>query len=108
MFDMMKMMGKVKDVQEKVKKVQEDLVNKTVLGESGAGMVKVTANGNRQVIKIETDASLSDLGMAKDLIIAAVNNAIEKADEMAREEIKKETEGMMPNIPGLDLSGFGM
>ena len=101
MFDMMKMMGKVKDV-------QENLVNKTVLGESGAGMVKVTANGNRQVIKIETDAPLSDLGMAKDLIIAAVNNAIEKADEMAREEIKKETEGMMPNIPGLDLSGFGM
>ncbi len=108
MFDMMKMMGKVKEVQERVKIVQEQLAHKTVVGEAGAGMVKATANGHRKIIQIEIDSALSDVDMAKDLIIAAVNNAIEKADEMAKEEVRKETEGMMPNIPGLDLGKFGM
>ncbi len=108
MFDMIKMMGKVKEVQEKVKVVQEELKHKTVIGESGAGMVKATANGHRKIIKIEIDDALSDVEMAKDLIIAAVNQAIEKSDEMAKEAIRKETEGMLPNIPGLDLSGLGL
>ena len=108
MFDMMKMMGKVKEAQAKIKEVQDALVNKTVIGESGAGMVKATANGHKKIIHIEIDVALNDVEMSKDLIIAAVNDAIEKAEAMAKEEIKRETSGMMPNIPGLDLSNFGM
>ena len=104
-------MNKVKDVQEKVKVVQAELANKTVEGESAAGMVKATANGQRKIIKIEIDPSFvnpNDTQTLADLICAAVNNANEKAEEMAKEAIKNETAGMMPNIPGLDLSKFGI
>ena len=44
--------------------------------------------------------------MMRDLIIAAVNKAVAEADTLAKEHIKKSTEGMLPNIPGMDLSGF--
>lgn len=102
------MMGKVKEVQQKVKQIQAELEHKIVIGEAGAGLVKATANGHKKIIDLEIDNALSDVEMAKDLIIAAVNNAIQKADEMAKEEIKRETGGMMPNIPGLDLNNLGI
>jgi len=111
MFDMMNIMGKVKGVQAKVKEVQAELENKTVEGEAAAGMVKATANGHRKIIKLEIDPSFvdpNDTQMLADLICAAVNNANEKAETMAKEAVQKETAGMMPNIPGLDLSNFGM
>jgi len=44
--------------------------------------------------------------MLKDLIVAAVNKAMEEADVLAKEEMRKSTAGMLPNIPGLDLSGM--
>ncbi|MFW5759411.1 MAG: YbaB/EbfC family nucleoid-associated protein [Cyclobacteriaceae bacterium] len=109
MLDMMKMMGKMKEVQAKMKEAQENLVHVTASGESGAGMVKATVNGKKQLVKLEIDNEIvnaSDKEMMQDLIIAAVNKAIEDADVKAREELKKSTEGMLPNIPGLDLSGL--
>ncbi len=109
MFDMMKMMGKVKEAQSKMKEVQESLVNITAEGESGAGMVKAIVNGKKQLIDLIIDESLynpEDKDMLKDLIIAATNMAMDKADVLAKEEMKKATEGMLPNIPGLDLSSM--
>lgn len=109
MFDMMKMMGKVKEAQSKMKEVQAGLANITTEGEAGAGMVKAVVNGKKQLIDLIVDESLynpDDKDMLKDLIIAATNIAMEKADLIAREEMKKATEGMLPNIPGLDLSGM--
>ena len=109
MFDMMKMMGKVKEAQSKMKEVQDGLVNITTEGESGAGMVKAIVNGKKQLVDLIVDESLynpEDKDMLKDLIIAATNIAMEKADIIAKEEMKKATEGMLPNIPGLDLSGM--
>lgn len=109
MLDMMKMMGKMKEVQAKMKEAQENLVHITASGESGAGMVKATVNGKKQLVKLEIDNEIvnaSDKEMMQDLIIAAVNKAIEEAEVKAREELKKSTEGMLPNIPGLDLSGL--
>lgn len=109
MFDMMKMMGKMKEVQAKIKEAQENLVHLTVTGEAGAGMVKATANGKRQLVKLEIDKDLvkpEDLDMLQDLIVAATNKALEEAEAMAREEIKKNTEGLIPNIPGMDLGGM--
>lgn len=111
MLDMMKMMGKVKEVQEKMKEAQENLKSITDTGESGAGMVKATVNGKKEVIAIDVDESLlnkDDKEMMQDLVVAAVNNALEKVDLKAKEEIKKSTEGIIPNIPGLDLSNLGM
>lgn len=109
MLDMMKMLGKVKEVQAKVKEVQEGLVNLTASGEAGGGMVTATVNGARQVVDIQIDEALfspDDKDMLKDLIIAATNKALAEIEIIIKEEMKKSTEGMMPNIPGLDLSGM--
>ncbi|MEO9870842.1 YbaB/EbfC family nucleoid-associated protein [Ekhidna sp.] len=109
MFDMMKMMGKVKEMQSKMKEAQDQLKDITVTGESGGGLVKASANGNKELIALEIDDSLvngTDKGMMRDLIIAAVNKAVNEADIKAKEHIKNSTEGLMPNIPGMDLSGM--
>ncbi len=109
MFDMMKMMGKMKEVQTKLKEAQDRLGDITVTGEAGAGMVKATANGKRQLVKLEIDKDLvkpEDFDMMSDLIIAATNKALEEAERVAKEEIRKSTEGVMPNIPGMDLGGL--
>ena len=109
MFDMMKMMGKMKEMQSRMKEVQDQLKDIVVEGESGGGMVKAKANGNKELIGLEIDDSLvnaTDGGMMIDLIIAAVNKAVSEADFKAKEQIRESTEGLMPNIPGIDLSGM--
>lgn len=111
MFDMMGMMGKMKEVQAKMKEAQEKLKDITVTAESGAGLVKATVNGQRQLLKIEIDETImnvSDREMVNDLVVAAVNNAMLTANEQAQEQMRKSTEGLIPNIPGLDLGGFGL
>ncbi len=111
MFDLMGMMGKVKEAQEKIKVVQANLVHVTAEGESGAGMVKVTVNGHRQVLTIDMDESLinpDDKEMLRDLIVAATNKAMEAIEIKIKAEMKAATDGMLPNIPGMDLgSMFG-
>jgi DNA-binding YbaB/EbfC family protein len=109
MFDMMKMMGKVKEMQTKMKEAQEKLADLRISAEAGAGMVKATVNGQKKVLSVQIDPSLltqEDRDMVQDLVVAAVNKAQEEAEEQAKEEIKKSTEGIMPNIPGLDFSGM--
>jgi nucleoid-associated protein EbfC len=73
-------------------------------------MVKTTVNGNRQVLKIEIEEALlkpSDKDILQDLIVAATNKALLDVDVLIKDELKKNTEGLIPNIPGLDLSGLG-
>ncbi len=106
-MDMSKMFGKVREMQAKLKEAQENLENITATGEAGAGMVKAVVNGKKKLISIELEESLikpEDREMLQDLIVAAVNKAIEEVELKANEEMRKSTEGMMPNIPGLDLS----
>jgi DNA-binding YbaB/EbfC family protein len=109
MFDMMKMMGKLKEVQEKMKEAQENLVNITAEGDSGGGMVHATVNGKKQVVKLDVDKELikpEDAELMQDLIIAAINKALQEVEMEAKEAIKKSTADVMPNIPGLDLSNM--
>lgn len=109
MFDMMKMMGKMKEVQARMKEAQDNLVNVRAQGESGAGMVKATVNGKKQLISVEIDPSLlkaEDRTILQDLIVAAVNKATDEAEIVAKEELRKSTDGLIPNIPGMDLSSF--
>ncbi|HYF67934.1 MAG TPA: YbaB/EbfC family nucleoid-associated protein [Ohtaekwangia sp.] len=109
MFDMMKMMGKMKEVQSRMKEAQDNLGKLKAYGESGAGMVKATVNGKKQLIEVDIDSSLinpNDKTILQDLIVAAVNKAQEEAEVMAKEEMRKSTEGLIPNIPGFDLSGM--
>lgn len=107
MLDMMKMMGKVKEMQAKLREAQDNLQRIVVTGESGAGMVKATVNGKKKLLAVEIDPSLlqgNDKVLVQDLVVAAVNKAMEEADVRAREELRKSTEGMLPNLPGFDLS----
>ncbi len=92
-----------------MKEAQENLGHITTTGEAGAGMVVATVNGKKELIDLQIDESLftpDDKEMLKDLIIAAVNKAIKDVEVLAKEEIKKSTEGMIPNIPGFDLSSM--
>jgi nucleoid-associated protein EbfC len=109
MFDMMKMMGKMKEVQTRLKEAQDNLVKLRANGEAGAGMVKATVNGKKQLVSIDIDPSLiksDDQVILQDLIVAAVNKAQDEADSLAKEEMRKSTEGLIPNIPGFDISGM--
>lgn len=103
-------MGKVKEMQGKIQEAQAGLVNIKVTAEAGAGMVKATVNGAKQVVSLEIDPDLfkpEDQETLKDLIIAAVNKGLKEADEKAKEEMREATKGMMPNIPGFDLGNMG-
>ena len=109
MFDMMKMMGKMKEVQTRLKEAQDNLIKLRAHGESGGGLVKATVNGKKQLIQVEIDPSLikpDDQVILQDLIVAAVNKAQDEADALAKEEMRKSTDGLIPNIPGFDISGM--
>jgi len=109
MFDLMKMMGKMKEVQARLKEAQDNLALLKINGESGGGTVKATVNGKRQLITLDIDAAIlkaEDKTLIQDLVIAAVNKASEDAEIQAREQLKKSTEGLLPNIPGMDLSSL--
>ncbi|MBK6977984.1 MAG: YbaB/EbfC family nucleoid-associated protein [Cytophagaceae bacterium] len=106
MFDMMGMMGKVKEMQSKMQEAQEKLADITAEGESGGGMVKVIVNGKKELVAVEIEPILmkpEDVKIVQDLIVAASNIAMEKAEVLAKQEMSKITEGVLPKIPGLDL-----
>lgn len=103
------MMKQIQKMQEKMQQVQEDLEHRTVVGEAGGGMVKATANGKQRLtgLSIEREVIVpDDREMLEDLILSAVNKALEESQRVAQEEMAKVTNGMMPNIPGLNLPGF--
>jgi DNA-binding YbaB/EbfC family protein len=105
-MDFMKMMGNLKDMQAKLKEAQENLVHVTATGEAGAGMVTAEVNGLRQVVRLEIDDSLvkaEDKEIMQDLIVAAINKGMEDVEVKSKEELKKSTEGLIPNIPGMNF-----
>jgi DNA-binding YbaB/EbfC family protein len=96
------MMKQAQKLQSKMLKLQEELAEKTVEASSGGGMVKVVANGRHQLLSIQIEKEVvdpDDLEMLQDLILAAVNDALLKSQEMVTVEMSKLTGGM--NIPGL-------
>jgi DNA-binding YbaB/EbfC family protein len=109
MADMMGLMGKMKDLQSRMKEAQDDLVTLTQVAESGGGMVKATVNGQKALIGLDIDKDLvnpDDKEMLQDLIVAAVNKALDEIEPKIKEHLQKATDGVLPNIPGLDLGGF--
>jgi DNA-binding YbaB/EbfC family protein len=109
MPNMAGMMKQLQKVQERMAEVQKMLEEKRVTAEAGGGMVKVTANGKHQLIKIEVDREVvnpDEIEMLEDLVLAAANKALEESERMAQSEMAKVTSGMIPNIPGLNLPGM--
>ncbi len=106
---MMKMMGKMKEVQAKIKEAQDNLVRVQATGDAGGGMVRVVVNGKKQVISLDIDPTImraDDKILVQDLVVAAVNKANEEVEVAAKEEMKKATDGLLPTIPGMDLSSL--
>ncbi|MBL0699799.1 MAG: YbaB/EbfC family nucleoid-associated protein [Desulfosarcina sp.] len=96
------MMKQAQKLQSRIAKMQEELADKTVETTSGGGMVKVAANGKQQIISIQIEKEVvdpDDVEMLEDLILAAVNDALTKSQEMVASEMGKITGGL--NIPGL-------
>jgi hypothetical protein len=112
-FNMADMFGKIQEMQSKMQEAQEGLKDVIVEAEAGGGMVKVKANGNKQIVSIEMDDDVvdpQDKEMLEDLIVAGVNKALEKAEEASKEKMQEMYKGMIPGggIPGMDMSKFGL
>lgn len=107
MKNMQGMMKQVQKMQAEMERVQEELGNMTVTEESGGGVVKATASGKKEILSVKIDDEIisgEDKEMLEDLVVAAVNKALESAGKMAEEELSKVTKGMVP--PGLNIPGF--
>ncbi len=96
------MMKQAQKLQSQMMKLQEELADKTVESSSGGGMVTAVANGRQQIVSIRIENEVVDpneVEMLQDLVLAAVNDALAKAQEMVSSEMGKLTGGL--NIPGL-------
>ena len=90
-------MKQAQQMQERVKKLQEEAGGKTVEASSGGGMVTIVANGRQEVLSIKIDPSVvdpKDIEMLQDLVTAAVNEALRKSQDLMKEEMGKLTAGM--------------
>ncbi len=96
------MMKQAQKLQSKMLAMQEELGNRTVTAQAGGGMVEVMANGRQEILSLRIDPEVvnpEDTDMLQDLILAAVNEALNRSREMVAAEMAKLTGGM--KIPGL-------
>lgn len=99
-------------MQEEISRIKQELVNMKVTGSAGGGMVIATANGRQQIIDIKIDSELirsDDTEMLEELVIAAVNQALDRSQELANEQMNKATGGILSNLPdSLKIPGLGL
>ena len=98
------MMKQVQQMQAKMEKLQAELEEMEVEGTAGGGMVKVIANGKQDIISVTIDPEVvdkDDVEMLQDLIVAAINQAREKAQELQQKHMAEITGGL--NLPGMNL-----
>ena len=92
----------MKQMQNRLVKIQEELANETVEATAGGGVVKAVVTGQQKLVSIEIDPSAvdpEDVEMLQDLIVVAVNDGLAKAQELASSRLSSLTGGM--KIPGL-------
>ena len=101
MKDPMKMLRQVQQMQDRVARVQKELESETVEATAGGGAVTVVATGAQKLVSVRIDPDAAgDPEMLEDLIVAAVNEAMEKSKEMAASKMKGVASGLgLP--PGL-------
>jgi DNA-binding YbaB/EbfC family protein len=98
------MMKQFQKMQAKMEEIQAELEQTEVKGTAGGGMVKVTVNGKQELLEVKIDPEVvdpDDIEMLQDLIVAAVNQARQKAQELQAEQMSALTGGL--NIPGMNL-----
>ena len=96
------LMQQAQRMQQQMAQKQAELAEKTVTAQSGGGMVTATVNGAHELLELSIDPDVidpEDKEMLEDMVVAAVNQAMQQAEEMAQQELGKLTGGM--NIPGL-------
>lgn len=101
MNNMHAMMKQAQKLQKKMLQTQQEMATKTIEASSGGGMVKVVANGAQKIESIVFEKEVvnpDDIEMLQDLVLAAVNDALAKSQEMVSSEMSKLTGGL--NIPG--------
>ncbi len=96
-------------MQKEMEQAQEELVDIEVEGSSGGGMVTVRANAKMQILslKIEPDVLEDDPEMIEDLVVAAVNQALNNAQEAAQSRLSQVTGGMLGGLGGMNIPGLG-
>ena len=102
MGNMAGMMKQAQQMQKKMAKMQEEMAKKTVEATAGGGMVKVVATGKQEIVSINIEKEVvdpEDVEMLEDLVLAAVNDALQKSQEMVNASMADITGGM--KIPGL-------
>jgi hypothetical protein len=102
MGNMGSMMKQAQKLQAQMLKMQEELAERTVESAAGGGMIRVVANGRQRIVSVSIEKEVvnpEDVEMIQDLVLAAVNDALAKSQEMVAGEMSKLTGGL--NIPGL-------
>jgi nucleoid-associated protein EbfC len=99
--DPMKMLRQVQQMQDRMTKVQAELETETVEASAGGGAVRVVASGTQKLVSVTIDPdAASDTEMLQDLVVAAVNEAMEKSKELAASKMQSVASGLgLP--PGL-------
>ncbi|MBS1248593.1 MAG: Nucleoid-associated protein [Chloroflexi bacterium] len=93
------MMQQVKKLQQEMMRIQEELAEETVTASAGGGVVKAEVTGDQRCVSIEIDPALvedGDVEMLQDLVLAAVNNGLEKSQELAAERLGPLAGGNLP------------
>ena len=95
------MYKKAQQMQKKMAEIQEELESMEIEIESGGGMIKVKINGKKQIVSIDINKEVlnEDKDMVEDLVLVAINQALDKVDSISKEKLGSLTGGM--NIPGL-------
>lgn len=109
MNDFGNMQKMLSELQKNIEKAMSELEGMSVTGEAGGGMVKVTANGKREILKVEIEPDLiksQDKEMLEDLVAAAINNALEKAEKMAADHLGASAGGLLSMLPGFKFGGI--
>jgi nucleoid-associated protein EbfC len=102
--DLMGMMGKLKEAQQKIEETKKQLDHVLIDEQSNDGLLKVTITANRTIKSIEVAPDLlNDKDQLEDYLVVVINNAITRATQINEAELAAVAKEGMPNIPGMDL-----
>lgn len=109
MFDFLNIASKINEVKARMAAIKAELPGMSTTAEGGGGLVKVTVTGDLRVADVVIAQELQDPSRheeLQDLLVLTLNNAIETMRAQVAAYTKQQTEGLLPNIPGMDLGNM--